>query len=128
MSNPTSEELPPPPTENEATPVQAEAPAPHVNSVDATAHQPLVARVKERRRELETLLAALGTGDVHSKQDIEAALAAVETMLSGDLENVPSVVMVDLNRWLERSKHLGERNDAAPATAPAAEKAADPSA
>jgi hypothetical protein len=122
MSNTTSEELPPTETaDTAATPEVAEpAPLPHVNSTDATAHQPLVARVQERKRELETILAALDTDDIHSKQDIEAALSAVEPLLSGDLKHVASVVMVDLNRWLERSKHLGERNATAPAAAPPA--------
>ncbi|MBA3458469.1 MAG: hypothetical protein H0T46_00795 [Deltaproteobacteria bacterium] len=131
MSNSTSEsdDLPTTSNENtEAPAAKAEAPQPerHVNSVDATAHQPLVARVMERKHELETLLAALDTSDVHSKQDIEAALGAVEPMLSGDLDNVAAVVMVDLNRWLERSKHLGERNVTASVAEPAAEPAADP--
>jgi hypothetical protein len=108
MSNSPSQELPAPSTEAAAPPPQT-----IVNSTDATAGRPLVARVTERKQELETLLAALAADDNHAKQDIEAALAAVETLLSGDLEHVPPVVMVDLNRWLERSKHLGERNGAA---------------
>jgi hypothetical protein len=122
MSNPTSEDLSTPATPIAEAPPLAESPTPqpHVNSVDATAHRPLVARVMDRKQELETLLAALDADDAHSKQDIEAALGAVEPMLSGDLENVPSVVMVDLNRWLERSKHLGERNVTTAVAAPSA--------
>lgn len=82
----------------------------HVNSVDATVGQPMVARVMERKTELEALLGGLDKKDTGTRDDIEAALALIGQMLSGDLTNVPAVVMVDMNRWLERTKHLGERS------------------
>ena len=66
-------------------------------------------RVTARKLELETVLAGLDPNDSHTRQDIEAALAALEPLLSGDPTAVPAMVVVDMNRWLERTKHLGER-------------------
>jgi hypothetical protein len=81
-----------------------------VNSVDATAHQPLVDRVAARTRELESLLQELPADAASKREEITTALATVKPMLTGDLAKVPAVVMVDLNRWLERNKHVGEQN------------------
>lgn len=81
----------------------------HVNSVDATSGQPMVARVTARKQELEALLAALDPADVKGRDDINLALATIGDLLTGDLEHVPAVVVVDMNRWLERNKHLAER-------------------
>jgi hypothetical protein len=80
-----------------------------VNSVDATTGQPMFARVTARKLELETVLATLDPQDSHTRKDIEAALATLEPMLSVDPTAVPAMVVVDMNRWLERTKHLGER-------------------
>jgi hypothetical protein len=88
----------------------------HINSVDATTGQPLVARVMARKLELEALLAALPLEDLNARGDIGLALSTIADLLTGDLEHVPSVVAVDMNRWLERTKHVAERNtDSAPA-------------
>lgn len=81
----------------------------HVNSVDATTGQPIVARVMARKAELEALLDELPEGDLSTQGDIYLALATINELLTGDLANVPAVVGVDMNRWLERNKHLGER-------------------
>jgi hypothetical protein len=95
-----------PPTE--ALPIVDSGPIPHyVNSVDATIGKPLVERVLERKAELEALLD--GLDDKPLRADIELALSTVEPFLAGDLKHVPPVVMIDLNRWLERTKHIGER-------------------
>lgn len=94
-----------PPTEAQ----ESEAPPHHVNSVDATTGQPMVERVMQRKAELEALLGGLAKDDTGTRNDIEAALAALVQLTSGDLENVPTMVTVDMNRWLERTKHLGER-------------------
>lgn len=80
----------------------------HVNSVDATSGQPIVARVMARKHELEALLASLPEDDT-SRGDIALALSTIDDLLTGDLHHVPAVVAVDMNRWLERNKHLGER-------------------
>ena len=63
-----------------------------VNSVDATAGQPIVTRVLARKRELEAALAALPAGDVRTRSDIEVALSAITQLLTGDLTNVPPTV------------------------------------
>lgn len=98
------------PTAMEPPPAPSDAVAHPVNSVDASAHQPLVERVTARTRELETLLAALPEDAGTVREEIATALATVKPMLTGDLSKVPAVVMVDLNRWLERNKHVGEQN------------------
>jgi hypothetical protein len=81
-----------------------------VNSVDATAHQPLVERVTARKLELETIRDSLPETDTSTREAIGFALAAVSELLTGDLEKIPSVVAIDLNRWLERNKHLAIQN------------------
>jgi hypothetical protein len=81
-----------------------------VNSVDATAHQPLVERVTARKHELEMLRDRLPETDTSTREQIGFALASVGELLTGDLEKIPAVVAVDLNRWLERNKHLAIQN------------------
>jgi hypothetical protein len=91
--------------DNDAT----EAAPRHVNSVDATSGQPIVARVMNRKGELEALLDALPVEDLTTQGDIYLALATINDLLTGDLEHVPPVVAAQMNRWLERNKHLAER-------------------
>jgi hypothetical protein len=78
------------------------------NSVDATRGQPLAMRVLARKDELEDALAELGAHDLVERQAIETALTAVYLLMTGDLAHPPAVVARDLNRWLERNKHLGQ--------------------
>lgn len=85
-----------------------EAAAPHINSVDATTGQPMLARVNARTRELETLLTTLPESDVDTRAAINHALDVIATLTTGDLSTIPPVVVNDMNNWLERSKHLGE--------------------
>jgi hypothetical protein len=80
----------------------------HLNSVDATIGQPMVARVIARKQELETLLASLSMDDIRTRGDIGLALSTIGELLTGDLTHVPPVVVADMNRWLERNKHLAE--------------------
>jgi len=80
----------------------------YVNSVDATVGQPLVARVMTRKDELEAALQALPADSVRERSDLELALATIGEMLTGDLSRVPAIVSADMNRWLERTKHLAE--------------------
>jgi hypothetical protein len=89
--------------------VDADEPAHYVNSVDATSGQPIVARVMMRKQELETALAELPAENGRARTDLELALSTIGAMLTGDLANVPHVVVVDMSRWLERTKHLAER-------------------
>jgi hypothetical protein len=78
------------------------------NSTDATRGQPLGARVLARKDELEDALANLGPHDVLMRQAIETALATIYSLLTGDIAHLSDVVAIDLNRWLERNKHLGQ--------------------
>ena len=78
------------------------------NSTDATRGQPLAARVLQRKDELEDALANLGPHDVLMRQAIETALATVYSLMTGDLAHPNDVVARDLNRWLERNKHLAQ--------------------
>ena len=78
----------------------------HINGVDATSGQPIVERVMAHKLALETALATLPNDNRQSRGDIELALATINELLTGDLENVPRVVVADMSRWLEHSKHL----------------------
>jgi hypothetical protein len=97
------------------------APAHHVNSVDATMGQPIIARVTARKTELEGLLAALAPDQTRTRGDIELALSTIESLLTGDLEHIPAVVVSDMSQWLEHNKHLAES-----AAEPVAEREPDP--
>lgn len=76
---------------------------------DATTGQPILARVLARRSELEALLAALPEADVSGQRDIYRALAAINDLLTGDLANIPALVVAAMNQWLERNRHLTGR-------------------
>ena len=78
------------------------------NSTDATRGQPLAARVLARKDELEDALAELGPRDMLMRQAIETALATVYALMTGDLAHPSDVIARDLNRWLERNKHLAQ--------------------
>lgn len=78
------------------------------NTTDATRGQPLADRVLHRKDELEEALADLGPHDVLLRQAIETALATVYALMTGDLAHPSDVVARDLNRWLERNKHLAQ--------------------
>jgi hypothetical protein len=107
-------------SENDASTTAPDvATPPPINSVDATAHQPLVERAAARKLELEALLAKLPATEVTNRSEITFALATVETLLTGDLAHIPAVVAADLNRWLERTKHVGEFPSATPTPPPA---------
>ena len=71
----------------------------------------LVARVVARKAELEGLLDALPEDDVGAQGDLYLALATINDLLTGDLENVPAVVVADMSRWLERHEHLRAAED-----------------
>lgn len=78
------------------------------NSTDATRGQPLAARVLARKIELEDALADLNPHDVLLRQAVETALATVYSLMTGDLAHPSDVIARDLNRWLERNKHLAQ--------------------
>ena len=78
------------------------------NSTDATRGQPLAARVLARKNELEDALADIGPAAMLLRTAIETALATVHLLMTGDLVHPSEVVARDLNRWLERNKHLAQ--------------------
>ncbi len=78
------------------------------NTTDATRGQPLAARVLARKNELEDALADIRPHDVLLREAIETALATVYALMTGDLAHPSAVVARDLNRWLERNKHLAQ--------------------
>lgn len=80
----------------------------HENSVDATTGQPIVERVLAHKLALETKLASLPERERTTRADIEIALATISELLTGDLTDVPRVVTADMNRWIERTKHLAD--------------------
>ena len=78
------------------------------NSTDATRGQPLADRVLQRKAELEDALADCGPHDFLLRTAIETALATVYQLMTGDLAHPSDVIARDLNRWLERNKHLAQ--------------------
>lgn len=76
------------------------------NTTDATRGQPLAARVLARKNELEDALADCGAHQVLRRRAIETALAAVYSLITGDLAHPPDIIARALNTWLERHKHL----------------------
>jgi hypothetical protein len=83
-----------------------------LNSTDATRGQPLAARVFARKDELEMALADLGPHESPLvRQAIETALATVYALMTGDIAHPCDAVARDLNRWLERNKHLAQNHN-----------------
>jgi len=76
------------------------------NTTDATRGLRLCDRVLARKNELEDALANLGPHDVMDRQVIETALATVYSLITGDITHPSDVIARDLNRWLERNKHI----------------------
>jgi hypothetical protein len=91
-----------------AKPSGTAAPVP----ADAT----IVARVQARRDELAQI-ATRADLSASTRADLEQALAAVATMLTGDLSTMSEMGKLDLSRWLEQSQYLGI-SAATPATTP----------
>jgi len=78
------------------------------NTTDATRGLPLPMRVLHRKNELEDVLADLGHRDVLLRTAIETALATAYSLLTGDFAHPSDVVAREMNRWLERHKHLAQ--------------------
>ncbi|MBK9035450.1 MAG: hypothetical protein IPL61_30035 [Myxococcales bacterium] len=85
-------------------------------------------RVQQRRAELA--LDLTGAVSTSTRADLEAAMASVDALLTGDLAELPGVVKNDLARWLETNRYLGLKAAAAEPTelaaAPPVELAALP--
>jgi hypothetical protein len=73
----------------------------------------LSTKIMVRRAELIGILDTPGLTP-RSRTDIEAAIAAVGTLMTGDRTNIPDSVVGDLIRWLDTSTHLGQHAAPAP--------------
>jgi hypothetical protein len=71
-------------------------------------NQTIVERVISRKSELESALSSLPATDVKMRDEISAALLSIGELMTGDLAKVPPVVSADMNKWLERNKHLAK--------------------
>ena len=91
--------------------VTEQHPARVENSTDATRGEPLAMRAQKRRVELQAALAKLPADD-RSRGDIEHALAAIDTLLTGDVGHLAESTAAELSRLLEGSKHLAESSPA----------------
>lgn len=89
------------------------------NTTDATRGQPLGIRARKRKAELEQALAALPADELSARNDINLALYSVDSMLTGDSEQLSDATAAELSRWLERTKHLAETTPASAETTPA---------
>lgn len=73
---------------------------------------------EKRRAELERSLEFLGQdGEPGTRKDIEAALAALSGLLTGDLDHIGSMTGEQLNKWLQSNRHLGLKEQRALAAA-----------
>jgi len=77
------------------------------NTPDAMRGSSLRVRVETRKQELEQALAKLGPDD-RARVDIEQALNEITGLLTGELDQIPRVVAVELSAWLEANKHINE--------------------
>ena len=85
------------------------AKAPRIeNTTDATRGEPIATRARTRKAELEKAHDLLPSTELRARADIEMALAEVNEWLAGDVEHLSHVTAAELNRWLERTKHLAE--------------------
>ncbi len=82
------------------------------NTTDATVGQSLRTRVETRKAEIEIAISN-STLDTRTRRDLELALGEVQSLLTGDLDRIPKVVAIELNTWLEASKHLDEHHEVA---------------
>ena len=100
---------------NHKHPEKKSSPAmPHdgVPVVETKHGQGLLARVTTRKAELAHTLALVqsatprGDDETNRANEIEKALIAVETLLTGDLDNINEANAAELARWLEASAVL----------------------
>ena len=65
---------------------------------------------ERRQRELTLALASLAPdGSPQTRKDIEMALAALDGLLTGNLDKIPPMVAVQLSKWIATSKYLGAK-------------------
>jgi hypothetical protein len=78
------------------------------NGTDATRGEPLAMRARKRKLELALALAKLPADDMQARNDIDAAMASIDGLLTGDAEHLSGATAADLSRLLENIKHLAE--------------------
>ena len=92
------------------------------------AHPTLRMLCEARQHELKEALGHLAAdGSPQTRHDIEAALDALDGLLTGNLDQIPPVVAAQLSKWIASSKYLGAKETrelAAPLPPPP--EAADP--
>ncbi len=81
------------------------------NSTDATQGEPLGQRARTRQAELEQILAATPESELRVRKDIETALGAVTSLMSGDPDHLAASTGLAIS-----SKHLGPESGRMPAT------------
>lgn len=87
-----------------ATPIDSES------KVVEITHPSLRILCETRQHELKDVLAGLdASGSAHTRHDIEAALDALEGLLTGNLDQIPPVVAIQLSKWIDSSKYLGAK-------------------
>ena len=98
-------------TSHPAPPSKQAPPTKHVeNSTDATRGEPLAMRAQKRKLELERALERYPAEDIRARNDINVAVASINTLLTGDVDHLSDATAAELSRLLESSKHLAEVN------------------
>jgi hypothetical protein len=73
-------------------------------------HPSLRTLCETRQEELKAALASMGDeAQPQTRQDIQSALDALDGLLTGNLDQIPPVVALQLTKWIESSKYLGSR-------------------
>ncbi len=78
------------------------------NSTDATRGLPLVDRVQLRLDELIRLRDECPADRQRARADLEVAILGGETLLADHGGSLSDARGIEMNRWLERNKHLAE--------------------
>jgi hypothetical protein len=73
-------------------------------------HPSLRVLCETRQAELKDVLEGLpADASPQTRRDIEIALDALGGLLTGNLDQIPPVVAVQLSKWIGSSKYLGAR-------------------
>ena len=85
--------------------------APPIPTNAETHGQGILARVEARQKEFAAKLAKTPNDPARDPSHagaIEAALAAIKGLMTGDLKNISSQTAAEMSLWLESSKHLSD--------------------
>ena len=73
-------------------------------------HPSLRVLCETRRHELKAALERLDAdGSPQTRHDIEVALDSLDGLLTGNLDQIPPVVALQLSKWIATSKYLGAK-------------------